>query len=83
MKKKITILISIILLSLGPELNLQAVTGTRGDPPSEPSGGTPIGGSAPIGNGSIILLGLLGVYGGVKLYHIQNKSNSILKDSVN
>lgn len=72
MKKILSLITAIAFIVLFSVSDLHADTGTPGDPPSGPTGGTPIGGGAPIGGGVFILLGLAAAYGGRKLY-MKNK----------
>ncbi len=39
-----------------------------GNPGGDPVGSDPLGGGAPIGSGTLILIGLAAAYGGKKLY---------------
>lgn len=39
--------------------------------PGSGSTNTPVGGGAPVGSGTFFMLGLAGLYGGVKLYYIK------------
>ena len=45
-----------------------------GDPGGSPIGEEPLGGSAPIGSGTLILLGLGAAYGGFKVKDTKQKS---------
>ncbi len=67
MKKYITSLILALIISL---FSFSAFAGTN--PPDPPghgqTGDQPAGGSAPIGGGLFILLGLGAVYGGKKIF---------------
>ena len=42
-----------------------------GNAPGSGGGNTPVGGGAPVGSGTFFMLGLAGLYGGVKLYYIK------------
>ena len=49
-------------------------SGDPGEPPSGPgTGDEPIGGAAPIGGGSLILIGMAVAYGGRKLYQMKKE----------
>lgn len=43
------------------------------DPGGDPTGGDPLGGGAPIGGGTLILIGLAAAYGGKKLYNLNKE----------
>jgi hypothetical protein len=71
MKNIIRTFIVISFLSVMPLLSTAQVMG-----PSDPNGtpqGQPIGGSAPIGGGLFILLGLGAAYGSKKVYELNKK----------
>jgi hypothetical protein len=44
-----------------------------GNPGGDPVGSDPLGGGAPIGGGTLILIGLAAVYGGKKLYNLNKE----------
>ncbi len=67
-KRIIAVTIITIILQLISTQEILAGIGIPGDPPGEPSGGTPIGGSAPVGGGSVILISLAFSYAGYKIY---------------
>ena len=71
MKKKITSTIIVIFIILIP---LTIAASEPGDPTGDPSGETPIGGGAPIGGGTFILIALGAAYGGKKIYRIKKES---------
>lgn len=76
MKKYKSILAFLVISLFLATFSLNAQTMAPSDPPGGPgtgSGGTPIGGNAPIGAGSIMLLSLGLAYGGKKLYEITSK----------
>jgi len=69
--KKIISTIIVVSMLLFP---LFTIADTHpGDPGSEPSGETPIGGGAPIGGGTFILIALGAAYGGKKVYDINKE----------
>jgi len=70
MKKNIISTIMIMSMLLIP---LFTIADEPGDPGSEPSGQTPIGGGAPIGSGTFILIALGAAYGGKKVYDINKE----------
>ena len=78
MKKKTQILITILLFTFTTSTN--TLFSQVPDPPGEHGSNTnqPSGGSAPIGGGIIILLGLAASYGGKKIYDITSKKNKNL-----
>lgn len=43
------------------------------DPGNDPVGSDPLGGGAPIGGGTFILIGLAAAYGGKKLYNMNKE----------
>ena len=73
--KKIFVLATLILFFV-------PLTQVMSQPPPPPGGGTggagsgdkPIGGGAPIGSGSLILLGMAMAYGGRKLYKLRSEN---------
>jgi hypothetical protein len=74
MKIYFKILRAFLLLSL--VFTLQSVSFSQGaPPPPPPQHGTaenaPPGGGAPIGEGLFFLIGLAGLYGGIKIYDIR------------
>ena len=78
MKRIISIITFMVVMVLSTT-NLFAVAigenGTRGpgDPGGEPSGETPLGGSAPIGSSVLIFAGLSLVYGAKKAYKLKKE----------
>ena len=59
---------------------IASVTNMPAQAPPHPNGGatpggsvtnTPVGGGAPIGSGTMLLIGLAGLYGGKKAYRMQ------------
>jgi hypothetical protein len=69
MKKTIMLLTAIGLLIANP-FHTKAQYTSPSDPGGAPIGKPPLGGSAPVGGGLFILLGLGAAYGGKKLYHL-------------
>ena len=78
-KRFVIALISFIFL-----FSIAAISQTTepGDPGVDPSLGdvTPLGGGAPIGSGTIILIGLGVAFGGRKAYKLYHDSKEELKD---
>ena len=70
--KKIKSIITILLLLMFVAVSDVMAVGP-GEPPEDPGTGTPIGGSAPIGGGIFILLGLAAIYGGRKVYQMNKE----------
>ncbi len=80
MKKIVLILIVAFLVSL----NL-GVIAQPPPPPSDPGGfggggNLPVGGSAPIGNGIIFLIGFAGLYGGKKIFKARREFDKFDKE---
>lgn len=76
MKKIILKLVRIALLFtllIAGTILLHAQQGAPPPPPPNPAGGGngPVGGSAPVGEGLILLLLMGATYGGKKLYHLR------------
>ena len=71
MKKYISLItiLFVILLFLSAN-HLMAQGGPPPPPPEDDTGQIPIGGSAPISGGTLILIGLAAAYGGKKVYRI-------------
>lgn len=72
MNKKILKLIRLLLISILISMNSTLIyAGSPPPPPPNPAGGGngPVGGSAPVGSGLIILFVLGAAYGAKKLYH--------------
>ncbi len=72
MKKLLSIitLAVIVFLTATPTF---AQSTQPGDPGGDPTGEPPIGGGAPIGGGTLILLALGAAYGGKKVYALQKE----------
>jgi hypothetical protein len=71
MKKKIISTMIIVSMLIIP---LMSVAETEpGNPGGEPGGETPIGGSAPIGGGTFMLIALGAAYGGKKVYDMNKE----------
>lgn len=65
--------IAVFLLASTPILNAQTPPHpNNGAAPSIGNGNTPVGAGAPIGSGTLLLLGLAGLYGGKKLSAWEN-----------
>jgi len=45
----------------------------NGVAPSSSSGNTPVGAGAPIGSGTLLLIGLAGIYGAIKAYPMRKR----------
>ncbi len=77
--------IAIILTSFFFVLSF-VITAQTTSPPEDPgtdpanTGSTPLGGSAPIGGGTLILIGLGAVYGGKKVYKLYKDNQDELED---
>lgn len=81
MKKIIQILFVSLFLMLGSQ-QIMAQTGTPPPPPGGTGGsGNTSGGGAPIGSGLFILIGMVGIYGGVKGY-LYMKRGKILQNKL-
>lgn len=69
-------ILSLILVAAFVTLSLGVIA--QPPPPPDPSGGanpnTPVGATAPVGSGMLLLIGMAGLYGGKKVYTLwQNK----------
>lgn len=65
--------LAILILFFAPLTQVIAQGGPPPPPPDEVGGDTPIGGSAPIGTGLVILSTLGLAYGGKKVYDARQK----------
>ena len=75
MKNILSILAFILLFVLSTSVALADEGDNRGpgDPGGEPTGEEPLGGGAPIGGGTIMLLAMGVAYGGKKLYNMKKE----------
>lgn len=73
MKSLYKLFLTAIILIFSVSLSMAQLTepgdGAGGDPTG--GGGYPIGGSAPIGNGLIVLISLGAIYGSKKIYELK------------
>ncbi len=71
--KKIIIITGIVVIALFS--NMSAIAQMRGpnDPGGDPTGNPPLGGGAPIGSGTLILIGLGAAYAGKKIYNLKTE----------
>ena len=82
MKKFISIF-TVLVISLFLSIPVSNAT-EPGEPPGGPgTGEEPIGGGAPIGGGTFILIALGAAYGGKKIYNYRKKESDCLNDEMN
>jgi hypothetical protein len=79
MKKNIMSLIITIGLFATPLLSTGQAT-SPSDPTGTPEASTPLGGSAPVGGGMVILLTLGAAYGGKKVYNLFKDDKETLEE---
>ncbi len=77
MKKLLSIftLMVIMFLMTSPAFS-QSANSEPPDPGGNPTGETPVGGGAPIGGGTFILLALGAAYGGKKIYALKEEEEN-------